>query len=707
MLLYSIISNPSFIKCSINNNIITCSDKIVLEHLNKQSFTTKYKHISFYTLLPTVNAFTESIKDLPFSLLPVYKIGNDLSQFLKDYCEFCTLNVRAYETKRFDQYIHDFTDKEICLQLQTYHNTNKEFSNFLQTNYHAGNHSNLSQYGILPMQTFFNFDIIENKIKDKLYISQNSIINSLMYMFEYLKKGIMVGIKDNKIVIFLPFSKHDYKNDYFEELYFDENDKKILREYKKNKNNNLKKKLANTVKYYFNKYKVPNKDTIWDREKWFGNNCFFRHDTWEGDKLTIDYLDMLMYLCEHRTINDCVFMLNVRDFPMLRKDRKHPYTVIIDKKIPEKYMQDFCPILSVGASDHYDDIPLITPDDWTRVSQRLYPMSCKNPYDEANESFTVPWSSKIGKAVFRGGATGCGQRVDNNVRLRATQMSLDNPDYLDVGVTSFNRRLKKEFNKPLSIAPKSKFPKAEFMSIADKEKYKYILNIDGHVTAFRLGHELKMKCVMLIVDSHYHIWFSKMLVPYEHYIPIKCDLSNLISQIQWCRDNDSKCEQISLNALKFYNQYLSMDGVLNYMTNTLNKMVLYKEPKSVPIKIAIIVPYYDQYSDKAKFLYTMCKLMKNHSVNYKIIIVESIEKENSKYIGFDYINSKEQFDNYIFTTVINIPDHVTIKKYFTLTVGTVTLKDTIISDKVSIVNTNHAYTVKYENYCNNIYHIIV
>ena len=741
MILYSIRSNNSFIYCSIDNNIAICENKNIMTDINTKLKLVEntIKHISFYVFLQSYTGsdiFWETVKKLPFSILPVYKKDNNLIDFINNYCKFCTLDVRSYETKKYDQYIHDFTDKDICLQLKTYHNTNTDFKNFLQTNYHAGSHKNLSRYGIMPMQSIFNFKLVENMVNDKVYISQTAIINTLLYMFDYLKKGIMVGIKDNKIVIFLPFSKHNYVNDYFEELYFDDKDKENLQKYKENKNNNLKEKLKNTVRHYFKKYHILNKDTILDREKWFGNNCLFRHDTWEGDKLVISYLDMLMYLCEHRKINDCIFMLNVRDFPLLRKDRKHPYTVIIDKKIPDEYMKDFCPILSVCASNQYDDIPLITPDDWARVSQRLYPISCKKLYDNVNESFDVPWSSKINKAVFRGGATGCGQRIDNNTRLMATQLSIDNPDLLDVGMTSFNRRLKKEYDKPLSIVQKSKFKKSNFMTINDKEKYKYILNIDGHVTAFRLGHELKMKCVILLVTSHYYIWFSKLLIPYEHYIPIKCDLSDLLSQIRWCRNNDEKCKQISLNALSFYNKHLLMPGVLDYMENTLNKIVLYKEPKTIKINIAIIVPYYNQYKEKSMFIYIMCKMLKFHNINYKILVIESKDIINFRNIGFKYIAEKETFDNYIFTNINEIPDYKLIEQYFVISDDIVSLTpNTIISNKTNSMNgnftatriikdkgkminisdndiiisnnTTEKYIIKYETYSDNIYHIIL
>ncbi len=36
-------------------------------------------------------------------------------------------------------------------------------------------------------------------------------------------------------------------------------------------------------------------------------------------------------------------------------------------------------------------------------------------------------------------------------------------------------------------------------------------------------------------------------------------------KIQWCRDNDEKCKEISQEALKFYQTYLSRESILDYM----------------------------------------------------------------------------------------------------------------------------------------------
>ncbi len=40
-------------------------------------------------------------------------------------------------------------------------------------------------------------------------------------------------------------------------------------------------------------------------------------------------------------------------------------------------------------------------------------------------------------------------------------------------------------------------------------------------------------------------WFYIALKPYEHYIPIKNDMSDLLEIIEWARKNDDKCKKIS------------------------------------------------------------------------------------------------------------------------------------------------------------------
>ena len=65
-----------------------------------------------------------------------------------------------------------------------------------------------------------------------------------------------------------------------------------------------------------------------------------------------------------------------------------------------------------------------------------------------------------------------------------------------------------------------------------------------------------------VADS---MWYFPLLKPYIDHVPVKADLSNLLEQIEWCRNNDEKCHIIANNARILYNKYLSRNGILDYL----------------------------------------------------------------------------------------------------------------------------------------------
>lgn len=697
-------NNKSFNKIIISDNkIIKCDNNIVCKNIQDKiiNFTRTIKYVEFYVSMYDYkivknDIYWDTIKNLDRINLPIYREKDNLDEYLEWLKNnFNNNNVRIYETSKFTQRQTNFNNDEnkICLESVIYKNTNKKFDNFNQIFYHAGDYDEIQRYGYLYLRTIYEkkkkYDLALNnifisdtkfKIWDKYDVDFESVKNTMEYMFNQMKKGILVGIKNNKLAIFLPFSNHNYTNDFYTELYFDDKDKKNLEIYKKNPNNmDIKRKLENTLKYYLSKYKLNSKNIIFDRKKWVANDCFFRYENYEGDKSEALYEDFLTELCINRDLPDCIFFLNLRDHPMLNINLKNSYTSIIDRKLNEQYIHDkYAPILSPGGSIETADICMCTQDDWERVSKKIYPDSCKNGYLKNID--IIDWDKKINKAVFRGSATGCGINLDDNVRIKATNLSEKYPEYLDAGITTFNRKLKKNLGEPLKIIDqKLTLNKANFMSLEEKSKYKYILNLDGHVSAFRLGHELSFGSVVLIPKSKYYLWFSHLLEPFVHYVPIKQDLSDLIEQIKWCINNDKECIKIASNALNFYKKYLEKDGVFDYMQKILNtisfKSLNLKKHKE---KIALITIYRNKpdntrLQQKRLYMYLMNKML-SQICDYDIILVEQSEKYlfnigKLKNIGFDYLckNSNATYSNFIFSDIDTIPDSNIIDYIFKLT----------------------------------------
>ena len=414
-------------------------------------------------------------------------------------------------------------------------------------------------------------DVVENTDWEKYKnITTESIDNTFKYIFDKFKKGVFIKIKNNKLSVFLPFSKHDYANEWNDRIRVDPKyggDVVSFIQYSS--------KLAG--------YDIPRERVNKFVNTWYGNNCLIRPEfpVGENDRGLSNIKDMLMTLCNERVVPDIELFINKRDFPMITKNDYEPYEQIYDMEnyrlVSHKYNK-YSPILSMVTTNKHSDIPMPTHEDWARVSsleEKFFAPDCR----DYRYNFSKPWSERIPTAVFRGASTGCGVTIETNPRLNLAYLSNVSPTeqgykLLNAGITKWNLRPRKIMGNPylqLIIPQTLPFWNKETnglvntMTPEEQANYKYIINVDGHVNAFRLSLELSMGCVVLLSDSKYRTWYRRYLIPYIHYVPVKEDLSNLFDQIRWCRENDEKCKEISINAKNFYDTYLSKNGILDYL----------------------------------------------------------------------------------------------------------------------------------------------
>ena len=516
--------------------------------------------------------------------------------------------------------------------------TNPRYESFIQIYFHAGDIYQFQKYALLKSR-LLNYPSNPKSIKGLgIYngYNLNTTYNTFLYLFDKLKKGIYVSIKDNKLDIFLPFSNIGYKNNWSDVL---EKINPKLMGWLKSRNYNVK-----------------------DPSHWYANNCILNTNKYkfssdrkdyivEGDKTEVPFKYFLTYFLENikkngKKLDDVDFFFSPRDFPVFRKNNLEPYVNLLgNKKLEDEYIHDtYTPILSQCGKKDFYDIPVPTEDDMMRITKDIYPDTCKNNYSK-DIDFEIDWSDKIDKCVFRGSATGCGITINDNMRLRLAYLSVlwDKKNILDAKLTGPNKKPKvdesvKSFGT-IRLNEKGEFihkgvhvkiGKQNFMKLEEQSKHKYILNIDGHVKAFRFGNELRMGSVILLVDSPYTLWFQNKLKPYEHYVPVKSDLSDLEKQINWCKQNDDKCEQIAKHALDFYNKYLSKQGTYDYFYNLLNDLgSIRKKPdvkKLSDNKLNIIVSYRDPgdgYRERQLNIFKdQMKLIFDGKIDYHIYIIE-------------------------------------------------------------------------------------
>lgn len=470
-----------------------------------------------------------------------------------------------------------YMSKEECISsLKNKVQTNKRYKNFNQTHFTAGDEEQFQKY---RHDENNNNSKEENiSLEDNIFsnteldlwdgysnLETQVVLNTFRYIFNKFKKGIFVKIVNNKLKVFLPFSNANYTNEWSHKIKIP--DHSVFKYISKIDGREYNEKSLNIFK-----------------NTWYSNNCLIRHEfpLNEGDTNVSNIKNMLDELCENRVIPDIEFFINRRDFPILTQNYYEPYYDIWDSEnhplVSHKY-DKYLPILSMSKKDYYADVLIPTHEDWSRVQHKEGKYFVKSFRSCDNDDFHVKWEDKKPIALFRGSSTGSGVTIKTNQRLMISYLSslgekddIDNLPFIDAGITKWNVRLKKIMNetelKTIEV-DKLNLNLVPTLTYEEMCGYKYIIHIDGHVSAFRLSSELGMNSVILLVESDWKMWYSHLLKPYEHYVPVKKDLSNIIEQVRWCKHNDTACRKISQNAREFYDTYLNKKGIFDYLQKVL------------------------------------------------------------------------------------------------------------------------------------------
>jgi hypothetical protein len=257
-------------------------------------------------------------------------------------------------------------------------------------------------------------------------------------------------------------------------------------------------------------------------------------------------------LIQHLYLPDGVYILNLTDATILKKDGTEPWDMILKKrKLSFEFInKKFIPIFSMSGHIDYWDIPIPTYDDI------FYIFNINKP-----DNIVTKWENKkYNKAIFRGSPTGCGYTTETNMRLKIA--TIKSPD-LDAGIVSSNTNTIN--SKSIRFDPiyglgmlNTNIKPTNFVSMSEQSNYKYIVYIDGNVHAYRLLTNLIFGSVILRVLSPYTSWVDTILQPFKHYIPINHDLSNLLDIIQWCKSNDQQCKKIAHQGYTIAKQILTL-----------------------------------------------------------------------------------------------------------------------------------------------------
>jgi len=94
-------------------------------------------------------------------------------------------------------------------------------------------------------------------------------------------------------------------------------------------------------------------------------------------------------------------------------------------------------------------------------------------------------------------------------------------------------------------------------------QYKYLISVPGEVSSWsNLVWLMYSNSVVFLVENHNEQWYYKNIKAWEHYIPVKPDLSDLSERYNWALENEEKCKEIAEKGKEF-TKTLTYESVVN------------------------------------------------------------------------------------------------------------------------------------------------
>ncbi|MEO1702298.1 MAG: glycosyl transferase family 90 [Pseudomonadota bacterium] len=166
-----------------------------------------------------------------------------------------------------------------------------------------------------------------------------------------------------------------------------------------------------------------------------------------------------------------------------------------------------------------------------------------------------PWNSRKTRLRWRGADTGHGRvcfteecKKDPTVLARARMCMIANS--LPDTDCKFARSMRPNFDPMYAHYGIL----GDFIDEQDWINDRYALDIDGNTNTWsNMIARMHLGCCVLKVQSQFGFrqWYYDRIQPWEHFIPVKADMSDLEEKLDWARSNDDEAERIAIKGQAF------------------------------------------------------------------------------------------------------------------------------------------------------------
>jgi hypothetical protein len=102
-----------------------------------------------------------------------------------------------------------------------------------------------------------------------------------------------------------------------------------------------------------------------------------------------------------------------------------------------------------------------------------------------------------------------------------------------------------------------------------KKRYKYLIDLPGHTYSTKIYPMLFTKRLIFFIKNKEKFKWERGLRKWEHYVPVKKDLSDLVDKFMWAEENPKEVSNIIQNAWEYGTQVVSQEQMYKHLETRL------------------------------------------------------------------------------------------------------------------------------------------